>query len=94
MSDFKRHTIQSGDTMWSIAQKFNMPLSDLINANHQIHDPEILNEGDFFVTHHYTVNPFRQLKIKKSHFECPPGPAPGPNIFPYCSHGCVTFWLA
>ena len=41
-----RYTVQPGDTMFSIAQMFGVSLADLIAANPQITDPDVLFPGD------------------------------------------------
>ncbi|MCL2774652.1 MAG: SafA/ExsA family spore coat assembly protein [Oscillospiraceae bacterium] len=42
----KTYTVVSGDTLWKIAQKFEIGLSELIKANPQIKNPEYINVGD------------------------------------------------
>lgn len=42
----KIYTVVSGDNMYSIAQKFAVELADLINANPQITDPNVIYPGD------------------------------------------------
>jgi aerobic-type carbon monoxide dehydrogenase small subunit (CoxS/CutS family)/bacterioferritin (cytochrome b1) len=39
------YTIQPGDTFYLIAQKYNLPLNELIRANPQINDPEHVSPG-------------------------------------------------
>lgn len=39
------YTAQSGDTMWSIAKKFNLSLDALLTANPQIEDADIIQVG-------------------------------------------------
>ena len=40
------YQVVAGDTMYKIANKFNVPLSALISANPQISNPNIINIGD------------------------------------------------
>ena len=39
------YTVKPGDTMWSIARRFGVDLSDLINANPQIKNPSLIHPG-------------------------------------------------
>jgi uncharacterized YkwD family protein/spore coat assembly protein SafA len=39
------HTVQSGDTMWKIAVKYQAGVSEIINANKQISNPNIIYPG-------------------------------------------------
>ena len=41
----QRYTVKSGDTMFFIARRFNIPLQSLINANPQISDPNTIYPG-------------------------------------------------
>ena len=41
-----RYTVKPGDTMFKIAQKFNLNMQDLINANPHISDPDKIYPGD------------------------------------------------
>jgi hypothetical protein len=43
---YAEHMIVSGDTMWNIAQKYNIPLPILVTFNPQIANPNVLNPGD------------------------------------------------
>ena len=42
----KTYTVVSGDTIWKIAQKFEISVNELIKANTQIKDSEYINVGD------------------------------------------------
>ena len=42
----KTYTVVSGDTLWKIAQKFEIGVNELIKANPQIKNPEYINAGD------------------------------------------------
>lgn len=39
------HTVVSGDSMWKIAVKYEVGLSEIINANPQISNPELIYPG-------------------------------------------------
>lgn len=39
------HTVQSGDTMWKIAVKYQVGISEIINANPQITNPNLIYPG-------------------------------------------------
>ncbi len=41
-----RYKVEHGDTMFEIAQRFNLPLDALINANPHIFDPDKIFPGD------------------------------------------------
>ena len=45
MSKQSTYTVVAGDTMYKIAQRFNIPLKDLINSNPNIPNPNIINIG-------------------------------------------------
>jgi hypothetical protein len=45
-SYYAEHVVEQGDTMWKIAQKYNVPLPILITMNTHIQNPENLNVGD------------------------------------------------
>ncbi|MFC0418341.1 SafA/ExsA family spore coat assembly protein [Cytobacillus solani] len=39
------HTVQSGDTMWKIAVKYQVGVTEIINANSQISNPNMIYPG-------------------------------------------------
>ncbi len=41
----KIHIVKKGDTMYLIAKKYNIPLEDLIKANPEIADPDVIDVG-------------------------------------------------
>ncbi|WP_339063953.1 SafA/ExsA family spore coat assembly protein [Tepidibacillus marianensis] len=41
----KIHIVQKGDTLWKIAQKYNVDLQTLIEANPQIKNPDRIDIG-------------------------------------------------
>jgi hypothetical protein len=43
---YAEHTVEAGDTMWKIAQKYNMPLPILIAFNPQIANPNVITLGE------------------------------------------------
>ncbi len=58
----RAYTVQPGDTLWDIARRAGVSLSDLIAANPQIVDPDRIAPGDQVVIPHagtrtYTVQP-------------------------------------
>lgn len=40
------HTVEPGDTMWEIAQRYNIPLPILLLGNPQIQNPHVLQVGE------------------------------------------------
>lgn len=40
------HTVQRGDTMWRLAVRYEVGTSEIINANPQIADPDLIYPGD------------------------------------------------
>jgi spore coat assembly protein SafA len=42
----RTYEVQPGDSMWSIAQRFDVSLSDLIRANPQVENPALIHPGD------------------------------------------------
>ncbi|RWZ55345.1 SafA/ExsA family spore coat assembly protein [Halobacillus fulvus] len=40
------YTVQSGDTLWKISKKYQIGLSEIINANSQIANPDLIYPGD------------------------------------------------
>lgn len=71
------YIVQPGDTMFSIARRFNVPLQTLIDANPQIPDPARLVPGQT-VCVPITSPP-------------PPGPCP-PGTFPYTVQPGDSMW--
>lgn len=39
------HTVKSGDTMWKIAMRYEIGVSEIINANPEIKDPNLIYPG-------------------------------------------------
>ncbi|WP_257348743.1 SafA/ExsA family spore coat assembly protein [Pseudalkalibacillus decolorationis] len=39
------HTVQSGDTMWKIAMRYQVGVSEIINANPQVNNPNLIYPG-------------------------------------------------
>lgn len=39
------HTVASGESMWKIAVKYQVGLSEIVNANPNISDPELIYPG-------------------------------------------------
>jgi len=42
----QQHTVVKGDTMWKISVKYQMGLSEIINANTQIKNPNLIYPGE------------------------------------------------
>jgi spore coat assembly protein SafA len=42
------HTVRKGDTLWGIARRYGVPLTDLIAANPQIKNPNLIYPGQTF----------------------------------------------
>ncbi|MBH0228625.1 SafA/ExsA family spore coat assembly protein [Halobacillus sp. KCTC 3957] len=40
------YTVRSGDTLWKISQRYQIGLSEIINANPQIQNPDLIYPGD------------------------------------------------
>lgn len=51
------HVVKKGDTMEKIAQEMNIPLSDLVMANPQIEDPNVIQVGDIILRPGETMPP-------------------------------------
>lgn len=45
----KYHKVQPGESLWIIAQKYRISLSDLISANPQIKNPDLIYPGQIIV---------------------------------------------
>jgi hypothetical protein len=43
---YAKHVAKQGDTMWKLAQKYNVPLPLLITFNTHIQNPNVFNIGD------------------------------------------------
>lgn len=75
-SGFKgRYTVQSGDTMFSIAQKFGVSLNALIEANPHISNPNLIFPGDVLCVPEKLVLPCCVVMKPKIH--AVPGSDPG-----------------
>ncbi len=57
----KEHTVVSGDTMWKIAVKYQIGLSEIIATNPQIVNPELIYPGQ--------IIKIPELSAEVSHFE-------------------------
>lgn len=42
----KIHIVKEGDTLYALSQKYGVPLSDVIDANPQIKNPDVIHIGD------------------------------------------------
>ena len=40
------HTVVSGDTLWAIARRYDVALNDLLSANRDIKNPNLIHVGD------------------------------------------------
>lgn len=40
------YTVKSGDTLWKISKKYKIGLSEIINANRQFNNPDLIYPGD------------------------------------------------
>ena len=40
------YTVKSGDTLWKISKKYKIGLSEIINANPQFYNPDLIYPGD------------------------------------------------
>jgi len=45
-NNFINYTVKAGDSIWAIAKKNNLTVSELLNANPQINHPQTLNAGE------------------------------------------------
>lgn len=41
-----KHEVKKGDTLWKLSKAWGIPIQDMIKANPQLKDPNILNVGD------------------------------------------------
>jgi len=69
----KSYTVLQGDTMWKIAQKYNLPLKELIIVNPQIENPSLIFPGqsvylpetdDLTALENEVVNSVNRLRVK------------------------------
>ncbi|MFO8060587.1 MAG: LysM peptidoglycan-binding domain-containing protein [Bacillota bacterium] len=68
-SGWRRYTVRSGDTMFSIARRFGVSLDQLIRANQHIADPTVIFPGDVLcVPDNPAVDPPGRAPDR-----CPPG---------------------
>lgn len=42
MKSFGRHVVKRGDTLWSIARQYGVMLADLLSANPEIRNPNLI----------------------------------------------------
>lgn len=68
------YTVRSGDTMWLIAKKFGISLSELIRLNPQIKDPNVIYPGQKINVPQSGAKPPQQPQPP-----CPPAP-PAPPV--------------
>ncbi len=40
------HTVAAGETLWAIAQRYNLPLERLLEANPGIKNPNLIHVGE------------------------------------------------
>jgi spore coat assembly protein SafA len=52
-----RYTVVPGDTMWLIAQRFGVPVDQLIAANEHIRNPNIVFPGDVLCVPTILISP-------------------------------------
>lgn len=77
-----QYTAEKGDTMYKIAQKYNMGLNDLLSLNKHISNPSMIRVGDFIVVrsqdqiHHDLVDYAKSLQDTTKYVY-------GGNNFPY-----------
>ena len=76
------YTVQPGDTMFSIARRFNVPLDELIAANPQIPNPNLIFPGQI---------------VCVPEFACPPNTfpytvQPGDSMFSFAHCVCVSVY--
>ncbi len=75
------YTVRAGDTMWSIAKKFGISLSELIRLNPQIKDPNMIYPGQRINVPRTPVKPPAppQPPVPPTPPTPPTPPAPGPS---------------
>ncbi|KAI9766508.1 MAG: hypothetical protein M1840_006465 [Geoglossum simile] len=47
--DVEFYTVVTGDTLWHISERFNETLDELLDANPQISDPDVIDVGDVII---------------------------------------------
>ncbi|MFZ5966163.1 MAG: SafA/ExsA family spore coat assembly protein [Bacillota bacterium] len=68
----KTHTVVSGDTMWKIAVRYEVGVSELINANPQLKNPDLIYPGmsinipDQPVGRQYELEVVRLVNVERS----------------------------
>ena len=60
------HTVQRGDTMWKLAVKYQVGTSEIIDANPQVADPDLIYPGDVLTIPetHPSVRAYEQEVIR------------------------------
>ena len=41
-----RHTVQEGDSLWSISRQYDRPFPEVLKANPQFRDPDLIHPGE------------------------------------------------
>ncbi|ULL17835.1 LysM peptidoglycan-binding domain-containing protein [Paenibacillus sp. H1-7] len=81
-----KHTVVQGDTLWKLSKAWNIPLNDLIAANPQLKNPNVLMTGDIVYipkshSHHqggHHMNPGQHGKKSTAPIQEVPTPLPAP----------------
>ena len=76
-----KHTVVQGDTLWKLSKAWNVPLNQMIEANPQLKNPNVLMTGDVVYIpkvkeHHHQQTDHHYPHHKKNTAPIQPAPAP------------------
>jgi spore coat assembly protein SafA len=65
----KIHIVESGESLWKIAKHYGVDLSELIEANPQIEDPDKIYPGDGINIPGEEIAAIEEVRARKTHFK-------------------------